>query len=220
LIPFDLKIKPKQYLAFSKNILFLKQNYPAHGNLYEAKQMPGFNNDKGTVVLLNSDTIEFDRFQYTEKMHHSLLFNPEGVSLERASFEHSNSLWFSASYDVGYATPGSKNSQTTNDDLRDVFFAEPVVFNPFLSGDLAITRLKYNLTAPGVSVNIVILDKNGKKVKTLANNMLLGTSGEIEWDGKGGGGEILPVGYYVFQISTYSTYTNKIFLAKCVLGSY
>lgn len=219
LIGYDFKLLPKSHLAFTTNVAFLMQNYPKSGKVLQVESLPAFNNDKGEVILLNQNSEEFDRFQYSEKMHHGLLVNPEGVSLERSSFEK-NSSWLSASEDAGFATPGADNSQKLTDDLQDSFSAEPYIFNPYQGSDISKTFLKYKVTNPGIACNIDIVDKSGRHVRKLASNAILGTSGEIEWDGKGDSGQILPVGYYLFKISTYSNSTKMTFFAKCVLGSY
>lgn len=213
---YDLLIEPKQFMAFTLNKAALLQIYPKSGNVTEVQSLPALNNDFGTVFLFNAKDEEFDKFSYSEKMHNELIVNAEGISLERVSFATLNSGWTSASEDFGFATPGSKNSQLESDNLNNTFFAEPIVFNPYQNTS---TFLKYNLNNQGLAATIVIIDKNGKPVRNLCNNSIIGTQGQIEWDGRNNSGELMPVGYYAFRIDIYSSKSSQRFLAKCVVGS-
>ena len=217
---YDLLIKPKSYLAFSKNKEYLEQNYPKNGHIIEVLKMPSFNNDVGTVIVLDKNDVEFDRFSYSDKMHNQLIVNSEGISLERTNYDLTKkSIWASAAIDFGFATPGLPNSQSFTENIKNVFYAEPLVFNPYQPNGNSTTFLKYNLNGQGISAKIDIVDKNGKLVRNLSNNTILGSSGEIEWDGLSNSGELLPVGYYVYRVKLYSTKINQDFLVKCVIGS-
>jgi hypothetical protein len=217
---YDLFIKPNSYVAFSKDKNFLQRNYPKAGNLIEVLKMPSFNNDYGTVLVLDKNELEFDRFFYSENMHNQLIVNPEGISLERTNYDLTKkSIWTSAALDFGFATPGSPNSQSFTESIKNVFYAEPMVFNPYQPNGNPITYLKYNLNGQGFAAKIDIMDKNGKLVRNLSNNSILGSTGEIEWDGLSNSGELLPVGYYVFRVKLFSAKINQDFLVKCVIGS-
>ena len=216
---FDLFLQPNGFMAFTENKTFLIQNYTSFGQIYEISPMPSFNNDNGTVILYNPGGEEFDRFVYAEKMHHFSIVNPDGVSLERKSFKENKSIWISASADAGFATPGMANSQTENEQLNNVFRVEPIIFNPYQAGTNDFTHLHYKLNLSGASAYIDILDKNGKSVRVLHNNLVLGTEGKIVWDGKNNQGEILPVGYYVFNIKLFSNQIFESYLLKTVIGA-
>ena len=217
---YDLLIKPKSYLAFSENKKYLWINYPKSGNVVEVLKMPSYNNDAGTVIILDKNDLEFDRFSYSEKMHNKLIVNSEGISLERTNFDLTKkTAWESASMDFGFATPGSPNSQSYTENIKNEFYAEPIVFNPYQSIGSPTTLLKYHLNGQGFAAKIDVLDKNGRLVRSLSNNTILGSSGEIEWNGLSNSGELLPVGYYVFRIKLFSAKNNQDFLVKCVIGS-
>ncbi|MBP6618836.1 MAG: lamin tail domain-containing protein [Leadbetterella sp.] len=219
LISYDLLLKPKGFVAFTTGKSFLTDNYPKTGNVVEVQQMPAYNNEEGIVVLLNDQGEEFERFAYNEKNHHELVVNSKGISLERTNLGAERAIWTSASSDYGFATPGFENSQTLTDALQNIFYAEPIIFNPYQVNENNTTKLKYQLNSAGSSASVEVLNKNGVAVKKLLNNFTLGTQGEIEWDGKDNNGQLLPVGYYVFKITVYSSKFNQSFLAKCVLGS-
>ncbi len=217
---FDLILNPKNHVAFTTNKDFLQENYRQSGNIIQISGLPAYNNDAGTVILLKPDSTVFDRFAYSEKMHSALINNPDGVSLEKVSFRKNQNRWASASADSGYATPGTKNSQNETEFLDQSFMADPIVFNPYETSDKSKTFLTYNLTRESSYATIIILDKNGRKVRSLGQNILLGTSGKLAWDGTDDYGRILPVGYYVFSIRLFGNDLSQGFFAKTVIGSY
>ncbi len=221
----DLIILPQKYLALTEDVKSTENMYPSIENryLHQSLKIPPFNSDKGTVLLFNPQKKEFDRFSYTEKMHSSFISDPKGVSLERLDFKVSGtrtSNWQSASSEVLFGSPGYINSQKAANILEDLIYVEPVVFNPYQSSQYNSTFLFYNLESNGQVVSIDVIDKFGILKRKLRNNSLIGSQGKIEWDGKGEDGNLLPVGYYFFNIQL--TQENKVvtFRRKVVLGSY
>lgn len=206
-------IPENSYLAFTKNSAFLREHYPFTGNILEVPQLPAYNNDAGTVLLLKPDSTVFDRFTYSEKMHAALIQNPKGVSLEKVSFEPGRNEWVTASSDAGFATPGAPNSRGEHELTESFFVAEPLVFQP----DTESTWLTYRLAGGELYAAITVLDRHGRPVKVLARNQLLGTNGKIAWDGTGDHGRLLPSGYYVFSIDVFGTGMNRRFYAKTVI---
>src|SRR5690606_3204425 len=83
-------------------------------NFIKLASLPGYSNDKGTVLIVDEDSLRIDQLDYTEKMHFSLLKSVDGVSLERSFFNDDTNKpgnFRSAASTAGYATPGFKNSQ-------------------------------------------------------------------------------------------------------------
>lgn len=206
-------LPPKSYLAFSPDTFFLRNHYPVSGNLAEIAALPAYNNDAGTVLLLKPDSSVFDRFTYSEKMHAALIQHPKGVSLERVSFQHDQ--WVSASSDSRFATPGAPNSRSESDLAGPSFAAEPLRFSP--GSSVPVTGLTYKLAGGEIYAAVTLLDKHGRKVRTLGQNLLLGTSGRITWDGTDDRGSLLPAGYYVFVIHLFGAGPERRFYAKTVI---
>ncbi|WP_205896738.1 hypothetical protein, partial [Pseudomonas viridiflava] len=74
--------------------------------------------DKGSVVVLSNNVV-IDRFDYVPKTHHPLIQNEDGISLERVSFDvaaNEPGNYKSAAATVGFATPTYKNSQELSGD--------------------------------------------------------------------------------------------------------
>ena len=94
------------------------------------------NDDEGSVVLVLRDGTVVDEFSYSAKMHHPFVVNPEGVSLERVNpFRPTQAPdnWQSASFESGYGTPGSQNSQYSVPSItteNSLFWLEYDTFTP------------------------------------------------------------------------------------------
>ncbi len=207
-------LPPNGWLAFTRNRAFLKQHYPVTGEILEIPALPAYANEGGTVLLLKPDSTVFDRFTYSEKMHASLVHQPKGVSLENVFSE--TPKWTSASSDAGYATPGAPNSQTYHENDIHRFEAEPRVFHPH--SDTPLTWLTYRHPGGEAYAAITVLDRHGRRVRVLARNHLLGTTGKIAWDGTDEQGQVLAPGYYAFVIQVATGGREKTYYAKAVIG--
>ena len=92
------------------------------------------NNDLGVIQFFNADGVHIDGMNYTEEMHFDLLNSFDGVSLEKINFTASSqeeTSWQSASYLIGYATPGGLNSQYTDVESSSTQFSlNNEIFSP------------------------------------------------------------------------------------------
>jgi hypothetical protein len=164
------------------------------------------NDDAGTLYLhVDNDLV--DQFTYSAAFHSPFLKDDEGVSLERISTDDPSDdpqNWKSASGSAGYATPGyrNSNSSTSSSAMHDAITVSPRVFDP-LGGTPSFTVIHYTFDRPGNVGNIRIFDDRGRIVKTLANNLLLGTDGTFRWDGDTDDGSKARIGYYVVIVEIY-----------------
>jgi hypothetical protein len=219
----DLVLKPDSYMAFTINKSSLIGVYPLSSepsSILEVPKMPSLNNDKGNVVLISNNDQVFDSMEYEEKMHHSAIKNPDGVSLERVEFKvpsTQTSNWMSGSASNNYASPGKRNSQQTTEKILNEFWVESNVFLP-RSNDNSLAKLNYSIPIPGTTANIFVRNKDGKVCKSIIKNSILGTQGQIFWDGTDDSGILLPVGYYVFEVQLFSEKNSNNYLIKIVLG--
>ena len=170
-------------------------------------RFPAYNNEKGTVSIL-SNNILIDQFSYTEKMHFAIIKNPEGVSLERLSFEKSTEEpgnFQSASASAGFATPGYKNSQSTDGlTSKDEFELQSSSFSPDNDGFEDLMQLRYKLSESGFVANVTIYNSNGTVILKLYKNFTLATQGLLEWDGKNEASEINPPGIYLIYAELFN----------------
>lgn len=206
-----INFEPESYLALTKdtNGVFPWFTINCSTCFQQMEKFASFNNDEDYVVLLNSDMEIIDELFYDEKMHAPLLYDREGISLERISFsaqtnEHSN--WYSASTESGYGTPGYKNSQFGNTELQRVSVTfEPEAFSPNNDGYNDIYSITFKLDKPGYMANIWIFDSAGLRVRQLCKNNILGTSDKITWNGENESGQPLKLGAYIVLVEVFNT---------------
>lgn len=218
-------LQPRQFLVLSRSAAIIKAQYfkAVTDNILEMASLPAFPDESGTVILLKNDKKVFDRLDYTEDLHHPLIDERSGVSLEKADYNISSSVisnWHSAAASEGYATPGYANSQGVLSNQTNTFSVDPEIFIPDGDGSNDVTQLKFQLDTHGYIANIYIFDSNGRMLKQLAQNQLLGINDQIIWDGKSSTHELVAVGYYVIFVELFNTNGEKQeFKAKVVVGS-
>jgi Lamin Tail Domain/CHU_C Type IX secretion signal domain len=225
IIATDFILQPKQFLVLTRNEKTVQGQYfkSVKTNFLEMTSLPSFPDDEGSVVLLNDAKKVFDRFDYTEKLHHPLIDDKSGVSLEKISYNVESSdlkNWHSAASSEAYATPGFTNSQGILDSQETVFTIEPEVFTPDGDGQDEVTNLKFQLDQNGFAANVGVFDINGRKIRQLSQNQLLSLNGSLEWDGRNDGNEVVPVGYYIMLVELFNpSGEKKEFKGKVVVGS-
>lgn len=221
----DFVLQPKQFLVLCRTASAVQSQYfkSVKVNFLELSSMPSFPDDEGSVILLNETQKVFDRFDYTEKIHHPLVDEKEGVSLEKIDYNKTSTdptNWQSAASTEGFATPGYANSQLLVDNQENIFKIEPEVFTPDGDGQDEATKLTFQLDQSAYVANIQIFDVNGRLIRQLVQNQLLGINNTIEWDGKTTNNEVVPVGYYVLLAELFNTSgEKKHYKGKVVVGS-
>jgi len=199
----EIEFPDQSYIVLTKDSLGLVSFYrvPYPERIVVMSSFPSFPDDAGHVVLLNRSLDVIDEFAYSEEMHSAWISDPEGVSLERNSFDVETSNpenWHSASSLVGYATPGYENSQpeTETPDEVSVLIA-PDAISPNSDGYHDEMEIKFNLDKSGYLANVYVFDINGRRVRRLMNNDLIGNSSSILFDGTDENQNRLPMGFYI-----------------------
>ncbi len=216
-----LILAPKGFLAFTVNAQILKADYPAGLELnFIETNLPGFPDEKGSVILLNNEGRVIDFFDYSENYHFPLIKDPNGVSLERIAADaptNNISNWHSAASTAGYATPGYVNSQSILDNtIADKINVFPKVFLPDNSGLDDFTTISYNFGTNGFIANISIFDVAGRKVRTIAKNDLLPQNGFYTWDGTSDNRTKVNVGYYIVLFEIFNLQGKALKFKKTV----
>jgi hypothetical protein len=225
IVTTDFILQPKQFLVLTRNAKTIQNQYfkTEKNNILEMPSLPSFPDDEGSVILLNDVNVVFDKFTYSDALHHPLIDDKSGVSLEKINYNLPSSdkkNWHSAAASEGYATPGYANSQGILESQETVFKIEPEVFTPDGDGQNEATNIQFQMSQNGFVANISIFDVNGRKIRQLAQNQLLSVNGSIEWDGKNDTNEVVPVGYYILLVELFNpTGEKKEFKGKVVVGS-
>jgi hypothetical protein len=201
---------PGDFVVLTENPEAIKKFYsiknPAAFIAVEA--MPSYNNDRGAVLLADSSGVILEKLRYSETMHHPLIYDVEGVSLERINFKRpagDSTNWHSAAADAGFATPGYRNSQfSETPPVKGTVSLEPEVFSPDNDGYHDIVNVHYKFDEPGFTANAAVYDASGRIVRSLLNNELLGYEGTFSWNGITNNYEKAPVGLYIIFLEAFN----------------
>ncbi len=218
-------LAPDTYVVLTEDPATLKADYPAavDEHLKKVAALPSLTADRGTVVLLNPAQAVMQRFDYSADFHHPLLVNPQGVSLERITWnepENDAASWQSAAQTANYATPGYRNSQhVENPALEALLTVDPPVFAPGHAGHADFTQIRYRFGSAGTVANVSVYDAQGRKVRDLARNLTLAEEGFLVWDGTADDQQRVGIGYYLIFFETFDTQGQvNVLKEKVVVG--
>jgi hypothetical protein len=211
---------PKSYcvLVSDTNLLKSYRSVPESALLLSTK-LPGLNNDKDSIRLLNLNNQEIDFFIYKGT------WAKKGFSLERTSpsFSADNSESLKQSIAPDSATCGRLNSVSGSvpDTLPEKDFVEiaPNPFSPNAMNGKNICNIKLEFSAEYISLKIICYDMNGVKVRTIADNpeKLVPGKYSFTWDGMNEMGYPVQPGIYPLFIEYKHESGNKIFSHKKLL---
>ncbi len=218
----DLILDPYGFLVFTTDAGRLYAEYPKgkRATFVELNSLPSYPQSQGNVVWLDPEEVFPEIFAYSERMHHRLLREPRGVSLERLNAKSpvdQSDNWQSASASVGFASPGMKNSNTF--DGSELFGIEisPKVFVPDAAGEQNFTTISYQVEQPGMLATLRIFATNGALVREICQNEIWGTQGFYIWDGTDSAGRKVRAGYYVLIADVFDMDGNVSQTKKTVV---
>lgn len=194
---------PGDYLVLTENARWLQQHYyikePAV--VIELADLPSMPDEKGTIVLLNQQGSIVEEVQYDHRWHFGLVSNADGIALERIDHNQpvqNSQNWTSAASTAGYGTPGYQNSQFRADlQAPGTISITPKIFSPDNDGLDDFVFIEYQVPAPNYAANIILFDAQGRPVRYLVNNAILGLKGSFRWDGLNDKAQQLPIGVYI-----------------------
>lgn len=210
-----LFIFPDDYIVVTEDVSSLQHEYMVQNpqNVLVVSSLPSLPDDKGIVVITNSQGNVVDELSYSEKWHFGLINDDEGVALERidpADSSQKQSNWHSAASTAGYGTPTYKNSQYKQGNaVNATIDVSPKVFSPDNDGRDDIATISYQVSEPGYVANVSIFDANGRLVRYFVKNALLGLKGSWNWDGLNENGQKLPVGTYIIFTEIFNLQGKK-----------
>jgi|GEM_PF-713419 len=227
-----VQICKESQLFFPKEFKILTKSASGITNFYKTcdaktfvlvSEMPSLSAEKGIISISSHTKKIVDKFSYYQNFHFALLDETKGVSLERLNYQRvtgDKNNWHSASSIVGYATPGLENSQfTENSQQSDEINVSPEVFSPDNDGFQDVLTIHYKFSESGYVANIKIFDSKGREIRNLCRNNLLGTEGDLTWDGLDNSNLKAPLGIYVLFLEVFDLQGDvKIFKKVCVVG--
>jgi len=190
--------------------------------VWKVEGMADFSSDDIAYLLLPNGEV-CDQFSYNSNLHFPLLNSTEGVSLERIDYNRPSddaTNWHSAAESAGFATPGMVNSQAMLSVAGTTEISvDPEIFSPDNDGYRDVVTFSIQLQEPSYVGNLHIYDSEGRPVRYLMKNMLLGNDVQISWDGIADDGSKAPIGIYVVMFEAFNTQGNVVNAkTSCVLA--
>lgn len=167
---------------------------------YETNAVPSLVSAGMELVILNVQNEEIDAVQYSPKWHYEVVDDTKGVSLERIKIGLANtkSNWTSAAKSSGFGTPGLKNSQSLEDQIKsDKIGLEYKSFSPNQDGFRDVLLINYTMDQSNATANVFVFNSNGALVTQIANNETLSHTGSIAWKGETENGTQAQTGIYI-----------------------
>ena len=194
--------------------------FPAIPNSLKVSGFPSMPDDAGTVSLVTTSAEILDETTYTDRMHFALITNAEGVALEKNRPDAPSRLpsnWTSANALVHFGTPGFPNSNLLESAVPGVkgFYTKQSWMTPNNDGRDDRICIFYEWAEPCAGT-LRIFDLQGRLVRTLANNEVLGLSGQFLWDGIRDDGTLVAYGRYIL-LSEAFTPKGRVFRNRLVL---
>lgn len=222
--PSNYIMAPSDYLVLTTNPIVLNSDYPqGKEDKFLSTDLPSFPDDEGSVALVDNSDSPIDYLTYDKDFHAVFIKDEEGVSLERISFTANTNAkenWTSANSSAAFATPGYMNSNSRPEHIVDVgeIDVNPPILVP-TSGSSAFSQINFQFDQPGFVANVKILDHQGRLIKTIANNEVLGHVGSFRWDGDTEDGSKARAGYYIVWFEVFNplgnvhTYRKRVIVA-------
>jgi hypothetical protein len=220
----DKLLPPGGYAVLTEDATILLDHYPnAAPEMVVETRLISLPDDAGSVALVDAAQNVIDAVTYSDTMHSIFITDADGISLERLSGDaasNGGNNWHSASTQAGGATPGQRNSvEVVHSGLpSNAVTIDPPVFRPVF-GKPNFTLIRYNFHQAGYVANARILDHQGRCIRSIASNDLLGAEGFYRWDGDRNDGLLARVGSYWLWFEVFSpagdvrTFRERIIIA-------
>lgn len=180
---------PHEYLVLTEDKQSVMMNYRSKDKdkIVEINKLIKMSDKDGNVYLFDETGKAIDAMQYSEAMHLSWLEDIDGRSLERRMFDRSAMYpdnWSSASDDVGKASPGLQNSQSSyqlKDSNKDFYLSKKLI-SPNADGFSDMLELNYHLKNTSMVIRVNVFDQQGRYVANIFNDYSISNSGVLTWD--------------------------------------
>lgn len=201
---------PGSYIAFTPNPTDILTRFTrARPERLFAMTLPSLPDRSGNATLFwskDGDRVTVDSFTYFDTYHNALLTTAQrdGVSLERIRADaptNDPANWTSAARTPeGNGTPTLPNSQrltTTSPGADDLIRLDPPRLSPDGDGYEDYLDIRYAMPGTGYAATFTIFDSEGIPIKRLVRQELIGTEGNLRWDGDMDDGSPARPGIYI-----------------------
>lgn len=221
----SFQIAPDRPVAFTPDVDRLLADHPTapRRNLL-AGDLPSLPDDDVVIGLAKRVEAPFDVVRVSSDLHHPMLPETEGVSLERIDVHgptDDTHNWASSPPSAGSATPGAPNAQLSRDqhEIDDIVQVIPPVFTPNGDGRDDLCGILYHLPDRDYVGRVRILDRTGQPIRHLVDGDLLARHGRWTWDGTDDRGRRAAAGLYVVNVRlTHPTRRNRVVNRTVVSG--
>lgn len=170
-------------------------------------------NDGTAIRIVDASNNTIDSVNYSPNWHNVNLSDTKGYSLERINpllGSNDRTNWNSCA-DVSGGTPGKRNSiYTVNPVQTTSVSVYPNPFSPDGDGFEDFAIIKYKLKAGIAQLRVKVYDVKGRLVRTLINNQMSGSEGQIIFDGKDDSGQRLRIGIYILYIEALDSIGGRV----------
>jgi len=216
-------ILPGEYVLLTEDSTDIQTDFSIYGiGTFLEMDLPTYNDDSGSVYLLNIDSSIIDYFHYDEDMHYDLITDENGKSLERITFDggmNNPDNWHTAAENVEWGTPGYENSQLMYPNVTGEITITPELFSPDNDGYNDVLTINLEFINTDNVVNIEIYDNRGRRIKELKDSYYVGNTALITWDGSTDDNTKAEIGTYVILISVLEADgSRKEYKEVCVVG--
>jgi len=97
-----------------------------------------------------------------------------------------------------------KNTQNMQGELGGDFSLSQTIISPDNDGFQDVIAFNYTMLEPGMLATLTVYDDEGREVKKILNNELLGISGSVTWDGLTKDQYKANIGTYVVVFEAFS----------------
>ena len=210
----DFLIFPQSFVVVTPDPVDLIARYPAHNQeVIITSALPAFDRKEGTIGVAGTDGTLIDEFDYSTDLHHPLLDDTKGVSLERLSINaptNDAGNWHSAAEGIGFATPGLPNSQAVMPGgPGGIYSIINSTFSPDGDGFEDLLLVQFDNPVPGSIATITVFDAMGREIKRILRSALIGDGSLAQWDGTTFESLKAPTGIYVLRIEIFDGAGNK-----------
>jgi hypothetical protein len=214
---------PNDFIVISEDTTNIKENYLSSvAGKFLQSDLPTYSDSEGVVIIALVDSTNGDRFAYKDDMHFRLIKDDEGKSLERIDYNRATddeTNWHTAAENVGFATPGRVNSQYFEGQNDGEVTISPEIFSPDNDGHEDVITFSYSFNQEGFVGNAYIYDSEGRMVRYLLQNQLLGASGAFSWDGITDRNDKARIGAYIFIFEVFNLQGDvSVYKKTFVLG--